>query len=100
MNATTLIVELWLLAEKYGQCAVQAIMADAFAPCPDFTLSIAHELSPSTETVPAVLARPMRVPAATVDAFKYVVGLGDPEYLARWLRDHSDVAQALLKEVG
>jgi hypothetical protein len=41
-----------------------------------------------------------RIPQATIDAFKYVVALGNPEYLAKWLRDHSDVSAALLKEVG
>jgi hypothetical protein len=45
---------------------------------------------------PPAIPRPGPVPQATVDAFKYVVALGDPEYLARWLRDHSDVAPTLL----
>jgi hypothetical protein len=44
--------------------------------------------------------RPRRIPQATIDAFKYVVSRGDPDHLARWLRDHSDTAAALLKEVG
>ena len=38
-------------------------------------------------------------PQATIDAFKYVVSLGDADYLAKWLRDHSDVAPALLGEM-
>jgi hypothetical protein len=38
-------------------------------------------------------------PQSTVDAFKYVVSLGDAEYLAKWLRDHSDVAPVLLKQL-
>lgn len=40
------------------------------------------------------------VTQSTVNAFKYVVGLGDPDRLASWLRNHSDVAPALLKEVA
>lgn len=40
-----------------------------------------------------------RLPQSTIDAFKYVVSLGDAEYLARWLRDHSDVAPTLLKQL-
>src|ERR1700734_2397497 len=49
---------------------------------------------------PANKPRRFRLPQATVGAFKYVVSVGDPDYLARWLRDHSDVASDLLKAVG
>jgi hypothetical protein len=47
------------------------------------------------------LANPPRpgIPQSTVDAFKRMVGSGDPERLSAWLRDHSDVASALLREV-
>jgi hypothetical protein len=58
------------------------------------------ELPPAPEAIPGPTSRPPRVPQSTIDAFKYVVGLGDPDLLARWLRDHSDVSAALLKEVG
>jgi hypothetical protein len=44
--------------------------------------------------------RPYGTPQSTIEAFKHVVGLGDPERLSTWLLDHSDVAPALLKEVG
>jgi hypothetical protein len=44
-------------------------------------------------------ARPRQVPQSTIDAFNYVVSLGDPEYLARWLRDHSDVAATLIEGI-
>jgi hypothetical protein len=40
------------------------------------------------------------VPQATRDAFKYVVGLGDRERLASWLRSHRDIARELLDEVA
>jgi hypothetical protein len=47
------------------------------------------------------LANPSRhcIPQSTVDAFKYVVGRGDPSRLSIWLQDHSNVAAALLGEV-
>ncbi len=118
------LAERWLLINEYGQDAVQALMADAFAPReagpeielpPDYAASIARqweladprdrwrhtgELPPAPEVIPTTTLRSTRVPSSTVDAFKYVASLGDPEHLAHWLRDHSDVAAALLKEVG
>jgi hypothetical protein len=42
-------------------------------------------------------ARPHRTPQATIDAFKYVVHLDDPEYLARWLAQRPLDAPALIK---
>jgi hypothetical protein len=118
------LAERWLLVEEYGQDAVQKLMVDAFVPRdaepeidlpPDYATSIVRqweladprdrwkhtrELPPAPEAIPSATPRSTRVPQSTVDAFKYVVGLGDPEYLARWLRDHSDVAAALLKGGG
>jgi hypothetical protein len=47
-----------------------------------------------------VSLRLYRTPQSTIDAFKYVASLGDPAYLAKWLRNHSDVATDLLKEVA
>jgi hypothetical protein len=46
--------------------------------------------------------KPQRLGPArsTIDAFNHVVSLGDPEHLARWLRDHSDVAANLLEGVA
>lgn len=56
------------------------------------------ELAPPAEHEPG--KRPRPVPQATIDAFNYVVGLGDAESLRRWLRDHSDVAHVLVSEVA
>jgi hypothetical protein len=53
---------------------------------------------PSKRLPPPAEPRP-RTPQSTIDAFKYVVSLGDPAYLAKWLRDHSDIAADLLKQV-
>jgi hypothetical protein len=58
------------------------------------------EPRPRTVGASATTRGKPRVPQSTIDAFKYVVSLGDPDHLARWLRDHSDVSAALLKEVG
>jgi hypothetical protein len=48
---------------------------------------------------PTFRPRRFSAPQSTIDAFKYVVSLGDPEYLAKWLRDHSDVAPALIDQL-
>lgn len=48
---------------------------------------------------PARHVRTNAPPQSSVDAFKHVVGLGDADHLARWLRDHSDVAPALLDQM-
>jgi hypothetical protein len=111
------LAELWLLVEEYGQDVVQAIMADAFAPreaepeidLPSDYAADAWSLTgdrPPTDAIrnsaifePVFRPRRFSPPKATIDAFKYVVALGDPEYLAKWLRDHSDVAPVLLKQL-
>jgi hypothetical protein len=49
---------------------------------------------------PPTSPRPQGAPQSTIDAFRFVVALGNPDRLATWLRDHSDVAAALLKEVA
>jgi hypothetical protein len=41
--------------------------------------------------------RPYRTPQATIDAFWYVVGLGDPERFKAWLAARPDDAPFLLK---
>jgi hypothetical protein len=41
-----------------------------------------------------------RKPQATIEAFKHVIGLGDPDYLADWLRDHPKDARYLVEEIG
>jgi hypothetical protein len=55
------------------------------------------EAPPKASAVPVPSARPYRTPEATISAFKYVVGLGDADYLARWLADHPADAPTLLK---
>jgi hypothetical protein len=119
------LAERWGLIEEIGQDAVQAIMADAFAPHEeaeevddlpsDYAAQIVRqweladprdrwrhtgEAPPTAEPAPIKGERPHRLPSSSVDAFRYVVGLGDPAYLAKWLRNHSDVAADLLKGVG
>jgi hypothetical protein len=118
------LAERWGLIEEIGQDTVQAIMVDAFAPHEaaeevdlpsDYAAQIVRlweladphdrwrhsgDAPPAPEIVAPAAARAIRAPSATVEAFKYVASLGDPDHLARWLRDHSDVAVALLKGVG
>jgi hypothetical protein len=119
------LAERWGLIEEIGQDAVQAIMVDAFAPREaaeevddlpsDYAAQIVRqwemndardrwrhtgEMPPGIVETPSAIRPKVAVPQATVAAFKYVVALGDPEYLARWLRAHSDVAADLVKEVG
>jgi len=119
------LAECWLLVDEYGQDTVQAIMAEAFAPReaaeqidlpPDYADQIARqweltdprdrwrhtgEMPPPPEVIPGPPPRSKpRVPQSTIDAFNYVVSLGDPDYLARWLRGHSDVATHLIKGVA
>jgi hypothetical protein len=49
---------------------------------------------------PASMPRPRATAQSTVDAFKFVVSLGDPERLATWLRNHPGDVPALLSEVA
>lgn len=56
------------------------------------------ELPPPPEKEPA--PRPRPVPQSTVDAFAYVVSLGDPDRLRAWLRTHGDVAPTLISEAA
>jgi hypothetical protein len=118
------LAEHWGLSEEIGQDAVQAIMVDALAPHEaakevdlpsDYAIQIGRqweladprdrwrhtgEPPPGIAETPAATRRKAAVPQSTVDAFKFVVALGDPDHLTRWLRDHSDVAPALLSEVA
>jgi hypothetical protein len=50
------------------------------------------------ESVPTA-AQPYRTPESVIQAFWYVVGLNDSEYLARWLADHAIDAPHLRKLV-
>lgn len=112
------LAERWHLIEEHGQEAVQALIA--FCPVPvevpsDYAAKIVRqweladprdrwqltgELPPAPEAVPTAVARARGVPTSTIEAFKHVVSVGNPDRLAKWLRDHSDVAAALLKEVA
>lgn len=55
------------------------------------------EARPKASAPPEPTTRAYRTPQSTIDAFKYVVRLGDAEYLERWVRDHQEDAPALLK---
>lgn len=54
---------------------------------------------PPAPTVAALEKPQRRTPQATVDAFQFVMGLGDPDRLTAWLRNHPDDATALLDTV-
>jgi hypothetical protein len=98
------------LVEAIGQHAVQETMAFS-GECDagervDYDVGHVAQILAQWEAddakrpAPAPRTEPRRgVPQSTIDAFKFVVSLGDPDYLAKWLRDHSDVARALLDEV-
>jgi hypothetical protein len=99
-------VELERRAELIRQIEVAAIVRDMELNDPRDRWKHTGEAPPPPENVhysdilhgPAS-TRPRHVPQSTIDAFKYVVALGDPEYLARWLRDHSDVAATLMEGI-
>lgn len=103
--------------DAYGQDAVQSLMADAFAPQIDMQTDYAAqlvrrwelddprdrwkltgELPPAPHNEPG--PRPRPAPQSTLDAFNFVLGTGDAERLRKWLRDHSDVAHAMVAEVA
>jgi hypothetical protein len=52
---------------------------------------------PLPTSIPSSPARPYRTPEATVNAFWYVAGLDDPDYLKRWLAEHPRDVVALQK---
>jgi hypothetical protein len=47
------------------------------------------EQEPRAVEMPRAPAQPYRTPQSTIDAFFYVVRLGDPDYLTQWLAQHS-----------
>jgi hypothetical protein len=53
------------------------------------------EHPPRRQPVPP--APPYRTPQSTIDAFKCVLSLDDPDYLTRWLARHPLDASALIK---
>jgi hypothetical protein len=55
------------------------------------------ELPPAPEPErPPVSSRP-RIPQSTLDAFALVLGTGDRNYLAEWLRDHPEITPEMLE---
>jgi hypothetical protein len=102
------LAERWGLVDEIGQDAVQQHVANIFAvvrgmiqPLPhDYAAQILKSWEASYVEPPPMRSERRRGPAeSTVAAFRYVVSIGDAEYLANWLRDHSDVAPALLDQL-
>ncbi|MCS3895800.1 hypothetical protein M2171_004933 [Bradyrhizobium japonicum USDA 38] len=54
---------------------------------------------PPAQLVPTIEKTPYRTAQSTIDAFHFVLSLGDPEHLAAWLLNHPDDAPALFKSV-
>ncbi|MEH2546652.1 hypothetical protein V1283_003297 [Bradyrhizobium sp. AZCC 2262] len=122
VNIQTAVDNLQLLAEcagyvdELGQDECQRLMSEAFAPAVELPSDYARqlvmqwelndprdswrwtgELPPKPEPQPEWPARrPYKTPEATINAFNYVMALGDPDRLAAWLRNHPDDAPALL----
>lgn len=114
--------ELWGTVDALGQDEVQRVMAAAFEPPLELPTDYASQLMrqwelddprdawrhtgeippPASIRNSDISARPTigerfrNPPQATIDAFNYVVSLGDATYLAEWLRDHAEYAAALL----
>jgi hypothetical protein len=121
------LAERWGLVDEIGQDAVQRLIAYECAPEPasepeiptDYAADIVRqwELADPRDAwrhtgeapPPAIFRnsdmsgkspdklRPNCPASSTVAAFKYVLGLGDPVYLAKWLSNHSAEAPALLE---
>jgi hypothetical protein len=88
------LAERWALIDEIGQDAVQAIMATAIAA--ETGVRAPDERPRDGKFFSLRQRNKGKPPKATVDAFKYVVSLGDQDQLARWLRNHIDDAPALL----
>ncbi|TYL87837.1 hypothetical protein FXB38_03195 [Bradyrhizobium cytisi] len=108
------IAELAGYVDELGQDEVQRLMSEAFAPAEELPSDYAPqlvmqweladlrdawrwtgELPPVQQT--ARIEKPSyRTAQATVDAFHFVLSLGDPERLAAWLRNHPDDASSLI----
>lgn len=101
--------------DELGQDEVQRLMGEAFTPVEDLPSDYASQLLMQWELADprdrwrwtgelppvqqaSVIARPRRrTPQATVDAFRFVVSLGDADHLAAWLRNHPEDAEALVE---
>lgn len=92
--------ELELRAELTRQLEVAEIVRDMELSDPRDRWRHTGELPPNVVELRPSSRRKPRVPQSTIDAFKYVVSLDDAEYLAKWLKDHADVAADLLGEVA
>ena len=57
----------------------------------------ADAIDPPANAPPPRKPEPYRPAASTVAAFKYVVSLGNPDHLKRWLLEHPADAPTLLK---
>jgi hypothetical protein len=55
------------------------------------------EPRPEVPEYPVPARPPYRTPQATIDAFRYLVRLGDQQRLANWLKNHPADAPAFLK---
>ena len=103
--------------EALGPDEVQRLMSEAFAPVLDLPSDYASQLvmqwelndprdrwrwtgellpkpEPQTEWP---VRKPYRTPAATLEAFRFVLRSGDQEQITAWLRNHPDDVPALIK---
>ena len=92
--------ELELRIELIRQVEVAAIVRDMELNDPRDCWRHTGELPPNLIAEPTPPPSKPRVPQSTIDAFHYVASLGDPVYLAKWLRDHADVARELMAELA
>ncbi|MCP2125798.1 hypothetical protein [Bradyrhizobium ottawaense] len=109
--------ELWGVVDEIGQDEVQRLMAEAFAPAEELPSDCASHLLMQWELADprdrwrwtgelppvqqaATIDKPVyRTAQSTIDAFHYVLSLGDRERLAAWLLNHPDDAPAFFKSV-
>jgi hypothetical protein len=76
-----------------GQDAVQAMMSAAFAAVRS---SIAEVTEPIIDETEKPITR-AHMPGSTVNAFRYLVGLNNPDRLKAWLRQRPDEAPSLFE---
>jgi hypothetical protein len=115
------LAERWLLIEQHGQDAIQALMAFSAVSeelPSDYAAQTVQQLElndprdawchtgepappgivrNSDVGIPTSVAKqPYRTPRSTVDAFRFLVALGDTERLKSWLADRAKDAPFLL----
>jgi hypothetical protein len=77
------------LLDQIGQDAVQAIIAAPFGHYRKLIEPVEPEAVPlQPKPEPEAPRRSHRTPQSTIDAFWYVVQLGDADYLTGWLAQH------------